>query len=140
MVFKAKTLLQMISHIDPEMHRQFSRIFDSLGTRHEQKTVEAVYAALQPTNFSKDILEKIARVYPGAVSVLPIFQVYWSDWGSARRLRAGQRLLRVHNPARKIPGPRRGTVQGEVEEIQRARPSLREFLPTTSVHRASPPK
>ena len=93
MIFKVRTLLQMIERIDVSTHRQFARIFDALGTSDEQKTIDAVYGTLQPVNFSKGILEKISQVYPDAISVLPVFQVYWSDLGSPGRLVATQHML-----------------------------------------------
>jgi mannose-1-phosphate guanylyltransferase len=95
MVLKIKTLLQMIESIAPDTHRQFSRIFAAVATSHERSTVEAVYHKLQPMNFSRDILENIARACGDAISVLPVLQVYWSDWGSPIRLLASQRLLRL---------------------------------------------
>lgn len=97
MVFTIGTLFQMIRHVDPDTYRHFIRILTSLGTNDEQKTIDGAYAALQPINFSKGILEKISQLYPDAVSVLPVFQVYWSDWGSPKRLLATQHLLRLRD-------------------------------------------
>ena len=99
MIFKVKTLLRMIERIDADTHRQFVRIFDALGTSDEQKTIEAVYSTLQPINFSKGILEKISQIYPDAISVLPVFQVYWSDLGSPGRLLATHRMLGLRQGA-----------------------------------------
>ena len=98
MVFKIRTLLQMIERIDANIHRQFARIFDALGTSDEQKIVEAVYGDLQPINFSKGILEHISQRFPGTISVLPVLQVYWSDLGSPQRLLESQRLFGLRRP------------------------------------------
>lgn len=93
MVFKVKTLLQMIQDVCPSIHRQFVHILDAIGTDGEQRTIDAVYRALEPINFSKGFLEKISEVYPETISVLPVLQIYWSDWGSPQRLLESQQLL-----------------------------------------------
>lgn len=95
MVFKASTLLQMIERLDPDTYRKFNRILDAAGTSREQEITDAVYRSLQPINFSKGILERLARADRDAVAVLPVLQVYWSDWGSPTRLFVTQRLLGV---------------------------------------------
>jgi hypothetical protein len=57
------------------------------------ETVEAVYQMLEPMNFSKAFLEKVANVYPAAISVLPVSQVFWSDLGSPRRIAQVREIL-----------------------------------------------
>jgi mannose-1-phosphate guanylyltransferase len=94
MVFKIDTLLRMIECIDPQIHRHFARISAMLGTIKEEDTINGIYGVLQPINFSKGILEKMSQLYPDAVSVLPVFQVYWSDWGSPKRLMETRHFLR----------------------------------------------
>lgn len=59
LVFKADTLLQLVCSIHPVIYRDFWRIFEALGTREERPTIEQVYETLKPTNFSKQILERI---------------------------------------------------------------------------------
>ena len=86
MVFKVRTLLEMLRTLYPTVYRQFVRIFDAIGTPAEMETVEAVYQLLEPMNFSKGFLEKVADVYPDAISVLPVLQVFWSDLGSPQRI------------------------------------------------------
>jgi mannose-1-phosphate guanylyltransferase len=97
MVFKARTLLDMLATLNPPVARLFARIFDAIGTPAELETVEAVYQLLEPMNFSKDFLEKVAGAYPEAISVLPVLQVFWSDLGSPRRIAQVQQLLE-HRP------------------------------------------
>ena len=109
MVFKVNTLLQMIQDLSPSIHRQFVRILDAIGTDDEQRTINEVYRALEPLNFSKGFLEKISEVFPETISVLPVLQVYWSDWGSPQRLLEGQQLLGLRPPrsdAAQSPGAR----------------------------------
>jgi mannose-1-phosphate guanylyltransferase len=98
MVFKVKTLLQVSQDISPNIHRQFLRILNAIGTTDEQRTIDEVYRALEPINFSKGFLENISKVYPETISVLPVLQVYWSDWGSPQRLLESQRLLGLRPP------------------------------------------
>lgn len=86
MVFKVETLFRQIQTLFPDVATQFSAVAKVLGTRAEKRMVQEIYLQLQPLNFSKDILEKIAVRFPEAISVLPVFQVTWSDWGSPRRL------------------------------------------------------
>ena len=117
MVFKAKTLLQMIQDISPNIHRQFLRILNAIGTTEQQPTIDDVYHALEPINFSKGFLEIISKVYPETISVLPVLQVFWSDWGSPQRLLESQQLLGLRPTrsdaaqtprARKVSGGRYG--------------------------------
>ena len=129
MVFKVKTLLQMIQDISPNIHRQFLRILNAIGTTDEQRTIDEVYRALEPINFSKGFLEKISEAYPETISVLPVLQVFWSDWGSPQRLFDCQQLLGLRPPrsdaaqsprARKVSGGRYGgsvAVAGFVQVI-----------------------
>jgi mannose-1-phosphate guanylyltransferase len=93
MVFKAHTLLELVRTINPVLYLNFCRILEALGTRHEQPTIDEVYENLEPANFSKRILEKIAVDYPKSISVLPVREVFWSDLGSRERvLRVLQRF------------------------------------------------
>ena len=52
----------------------------------EQRTVEDVYAVLAPVNFSKEVMMRIADRHPRSLSVLPVRNVFWSDWGSRERV------------------------------------------------------
>jgi mannose-1-phosphate guanylyltransferase/mannose-6-phosphate isomerase len=85
-VFNVATLLAWVKEIAPELHGHFARIYDAIGTRGESSSIRAVYDALRPVNFSKELLEPIARRYPGGLAVLPITDVTWSDWGTERRI------------------------------------------------------
>jgi mannose-1-phosphate guanylyltransferase len=93
MVFRADTLLQLVRSTYPAIYLDFGRILQALGTRTEQPTIDEVYKSLEPANFSKQILERIAVDYPESISVLPVREVFWSDLGSrARVLRVLRRL------------------------------------------------
>jgi len=86
MVFKVRTILQMMRRLCPATYYQFVDIFDSIGTAMEAKALEALYEKIEPMNFSRDFLEKVSRAFPSAITVLPVLQVLWSDWGSPERL------------------------------------------------------
>lgn len=94
MVFKVETVLEMFARIQPEVFRRFMNILDAIGTPHEQDRVEQVYRDLEPVNFSKGFLEHVPRYYPSAIHVLPVLQVYWSDWGSRKRVVETRQILR----------------------------------------------
>lgn len=98
MVFKVRTLLEMLQNLYPTIYRQFARIYDAIGTPAEMETVEAVYQMLEPMNFSKGFLEKVADVYPDTISVLPVLQVFWSDLGSPQRIVQVLELLGQKQP------------------------------------------
>jgi len=93
MVFKVRTLLQLVQKINPSIHQHFSRVLEAIGTEAESDTIDQVYRKLEPLNFSKGILEKIAVIFPDTISALPVLQVFWSDWGSPQRLMQGQEKL-----------------------------------------------
>ena len=86
MVFKAHTLLQFVRNVHPVIYRDFCRILEALGTPEEQPTINEVYEKLEPANFSKQIMERIAVEYPESISVLPVPEVFWSDLGSRERV------------------------------------------------------
>jgi mannose-1-phosphate guanylyltransferase len=104
MVFKVRTLLEMMQRLCPTTYLHFVRIFDALGTPVEAQAVESVYQTMEPMNFSKGVLEKITATHPGALAVLPVLEVFWSDWGSPQRLVQVQGIL--EHAAENEPTPR----------------------------------
>jgi mannose-1-phosphate guanylyltransferase len=93
MVFKVRTVIAMMRRHCPATYYQFLDIFDAIGTAREAAAVEALYDKIEPSNFSRDFLEKLSQTNPTAIAVLPVLGVYWSDWGSPERL--GQILERL---------------------------------------------
>jgi mannose-1-phosphate guanylyltransferase len=93
MVFKVRTLLTILQRLHPTMHEHFSRIYDAIGTLAETRTIDEVYRTLEPINFSKGFLELVAATSPETISVLPVLQVFWSDWGSPKRLLQVREIL-----------------------------------------------
>jgi mannose-1-phosphate guanylyltransferase len=94
MVFKVKTVLEMFEQIHPVVFRQFCQILDAIGTSHEQETIDQVYQNLTPMNFSKGFLEQLSALYPRAIHVMPVLQVFWSDWGSRQRILEARQVLK----------------------------------------------
>ena len=86
MVFKLKTLLELVGMFYPEIYESFCHIHEAIGTPRERSTISKIYELLEPINFSKGLLEKVASRQPDTISVLPVRKVYWSDWGSAQRI------------------------------------------------------
>lgn len=93
MVFKVRTLLTILQRLHPTMHEHFSRIYDAIGTSAETRTIDEVYRTLEPINFSKGFLELVAATSPETISILPVLQVFWSDWGSPERLLQVREIL-----------------------------------------------
>jgi len=93
MVFKVRNVLALMRWFCPAAYYRFIDIFDAIGTPMEAKAVEALYEQIAPMNFSKDFLEKLSAQMPTAITVLPVLQVYWSDWGSPARLAQTLELL-----------------------------------------------
>lgn len=94
MVFKVTTVLEMFARIHPLAFQRFRLIYDAIGTPDEQDTVEQVYRDLRPINFSKGFLEQVSVIHPGAIHVMPVLQVFWSDWGSRERVLEVRRILK----------------------------------------------
>jgi mannose-1-phosphate guanylyltransferase len=86
MAFGLRTLFYLVRRVYPGIYFNFCRILDAIGTVEESRTISEVYQILEPVNFSKGLLEKIAERYPEAISVLPVRNVFWSDWGSPARI------------------------------------------------------
>ena len=99
MVFKVETLWRHIDCLYPDIASRFYRFSQSIGTGAEGGKLDEIYRNLPSLNFSKDILEKIATHLPAAISVLPVFQVTWSDWGSPERLLATKKALELREKA-----------------------------------------
>lgn len=86
MVFKAKTLLELVRLVSPALYRSFERIGNAVGSRREREVVEAVYQRLESVNFSRGLMEPFMRQQPVSLLVLPVRGVFWSDWGSEQRI------------------------------------------------------
>jgi mannose-1-phosphate guanylyltransferase len=108
MVFRVETLLRYVQTLYPKIARLYGSLEEVIGTKSETARIDEIYRSIRPLNFSKDILEKISVGFPQAVSVLPVLQVTWSDWGSPQRLLAMKKSLKLPAnppaPPRAAPG------------------------------------
>jgi mannose-1-phosphate guanylyltransferase len=86
MVFNAGALLQWVKDLRPDVHRQFERIQEAIGTAEETTVLREVYERIVTIDFSKDFLEPWARQRSDRVVALPVDNVTWSDWGSEKRI------------------------------------------------------
>jgi mannose-1-phosphate guanylyltransferase len=86
MVFNTSMLLHLIETLSPALFRALRPIYRSIGTPDERAVTEATYQELLPVNFSKEILEPLAREYSSQLVTFPVRNVLWSDWGSESRV------------------------------------------------------
>lgn len=86
MAFKAKTLFESIRTVSPSLYRSFQRILGAVGTSQEMELIRDIYGEMEPMNFSAEILEPLSSYDPSHLGVLPVRGVFWSDWGSERRI------------------------------------------------------
>lgn len=82
MVGKVGTFLNLIDEHLPDLYRMFAASSVTFGTSAEKATVRSLYAWINETNFSSEVLEKATdRLY-----VLRVGDVVWSDWGEPQRV------------------------------------------------------
>ena len=86
MVFKAKTLMDLVSTMAWSLYDSFRRIIDAIETPEERSVVEEIYRNIEPLNFSHGFLEVLPRSNAVCLSVLAAKGIYWSDLGSEKRL------------------------------------------------------
>jgi mannose-1-phosphate guanylyltransferase len=85
----SRTLLGLMNRIVPGLYGSLLEVLDALDDSEddsEDAVLKNLYASLKPMNFSKLLLETLPVYEPGCLSVLPMAGVFWSDWGSPRRL------------------------------------------------------
>jgi mannose-1-phosphate guanylyltransferase len=104
MVFKAKNLLNLTNKLYPDLYQRFYKILDVLGESKEKARVKELYRDLKPLNFSKDIMQRLLAEYSWTVYVLPMLNVFWSDWGSPQRISQALQALGMYArlPARPL--------------------------------------
>lgn len=86
MVFKTATLMSLIEETAPQLFEVFRKVHDALDTAREAAVIEQVYRQLPPLNFSRDIIEPLARSHSTQLLALPVENILWSDWGSESRI------------------------------------------------------
>lgn len=82
MVGKVSTFLEIIKRELPDLYRMFEATSVTYGTFAEKQTMRALYAWINETNFSSEVLEKCTE----DLFVLRVSDVTWSDWGEPQRV------------------------------------------------------
>jgi hypothetical protein len=84
MVGRVDSFLQLIQRAVPELYGAFEAVKPALGMEEEPEEIRTLYAHLEPSNFSHDVLSARAN----DLSVMPVKNVGWSDWGVSGRVPA----------------------------------------------------
>jgi mannose-1-phosphate guanylyltransferase len=87
-VFKPEVLLHLISLSAPRLHRFFRRVFKVLGTARESAAIEEIYRDMPSVDISKNLLEALDIHSRNQLYVLPMKDVFWSDWDTEDRIRS----------------------------------------------------
>jgi len=82
MVGRVDAFLLMIQRAAPRLYGAFETVIPSLGTKSEYEAIHTLYSSIQPSNFSHEVLSVRAE----DLSVLPVRNVGWSDWGDPGRV------------------------------------------------------
>jgi mannose-1-phosphate guanylyltransferase len=85
MVFNAATLLGFVKCLKPNLFRHFERLRETIGTPHEATVVRETFERVEAVDISRDLLQPVARLFPGSLCVLPVNDVLWSDRGAETR-------------------------------------------------------
>jgi mannose-1-phosphate guanylyltransferase len=82
MVVRAQALWERVRELAPELAAYFSMFRRTIGTPWEHRVLDEVYCMIPSVNFSTAILSQ----RPDRLLVLPVRNVYWSDWGRDERV------------------------------------------------------
>jgi len=82
MVGKVETFIAMFRKHLPEMYRMFAVSAKLFGTSQEAAVIRSVYAWIEETNFSSEVLEKSSD----DLLVMRVGDIGWSDWGEPQRV------------------------------------------------------
>lgn len=82
MIGKVSTFLEIIRRELPDLYRMFEATSVTYGTFAEKQTMRSLYAWIEETNFSSEVLEKCTN----ELFVLRVSDVTWSDWGEPQRV------------------------------------------------------
>lgn len=85
-VFRTKTFLELVRDMAPKTYKSFQGILEAIGTFGLRERVDEAYQQMDSMNFSTAILQALRPEHPWRLSVLPVREVVWSDWGSAHRV------------------------------------------------------
>jgi mannose-1-phosphate guanylyltransferase len=86
LVFKSATMLRWVQELKPDFYAHFDQIRRAIGTPLEATVIQQIYDRLERVNFSRDLLEPLVKKRPGSLAVLPVNDLFWSDWGTETRI------------------------------------------------------
>ena len=86
MIFKARTMVELVCRAAPGMYRFFGQVLEAIGTPGETNAVDRAYRHIAAMNFSRGLLENFSAEHSTRLLVLPVRGVHWSDWGSEHRI------------------------------------------------------
>jgi len=91
MVASARALLEIIESAIPELYRSLARVTPHLGTGGESKEINRIYAPMEETNFSHQVL----ALRPERLAVVKVTGVRWNDLGEPKRVMASLNMAGV---------------------------------------------
>jgi len=94
MVGRVRAFLDLVRDCLPSLFDAFAALRPLTGGPGESEAVASLYRRLASTDFSRDVLS--AR--PGALGVIPVWGVTWSDLGSPERVLRVKRQLEPRLP------------------------------------------
>ena len=92
MVGKVGTFLEMFKQHLPQMFRMFTAAAKLFGTAKEGAVLKSIYAWIEETNFSTEVLERSSE----RLLVMRVADVGWSDWGEPQRVVGTLNNLGIH--------------------------------------------
>lgn len=104
LVFRLRTLLDLMWRITPFLPLGFSDIAEAIDTTREYEVIDAVYRSLPPVNLSRGVLELASEMSPSPLAVLRVNDASWSDWGAEHRILRDLHAMDAHG-SRAAQGP-----------------------------------
>lgn len=99
MVGKVHLLLNLFREFTPNLYSEGLRIKNALGKKNETNIIRDAFNAIPEINFSQAVLQHI----PERLCVLPMNNVYWSDWGEEARIQTDLSRLWRHKKSSTTP-------------------------------------
>jgi len=99
MVGRVPALLGLIRSAVPDLWEAFAGMAPVIGTEGEAAAIQALYARLESTDFSHEILSVRTRF----LGLLPVSGVVWSDLGNPERVLMTRRRMEQTPTARELP-------------------------------------
>jgi mannose-1-phosphate guanylyltransferase len=85
-VFKSKTLLDLIHSSSPKLYSSFQRISQSIGTPQGFQVLDKAYREMEPVDFYKDLTGLFDLHSHNQLSLIQMRGLSWSAWGCANRI------------------------------------------------------